>query len=161
MKRMVFAVAALVIVACQPTAQQAGLTEEDRAAISAMISDLTDAELAGDFEAVAGMMTADVVSMPANMGVMEGRDAWSAWVESMGFSVTDLNVDIVEMDGRGDLAYLRMAYTESFAVEGAAEPVEEVGKCLWIVRKQADGSWRVSTWICNSDLPATEEGAES
>jgi uncharacterized protein (TIGR02246 family) len=162
MKRIGFlAVVVLPIFACQPAVQQAGLAEEDRAAINAMISDLVDAELAGDYETVAGMMVADVVSMPSNMPLIEGRDAWSAWVESMGFAVTDLAVDIVEMDGRGDLAYLRMTYTESLTVEGASEPIDEVGKCLWLVRKQADGSWLLSTWICNSDLPAAESGTEN
>ncbi|UCC84760.1 MAG: SgcJ/EcaC family oxidoreductase [Gemmatimonadota bacterium] len=157
MKRTAFlALAALAIFACQPPAQQAGLPDEDVAAINALMDDLVDAELAGNWEGVAELMAEDVVSMPANMPLMQGRDEWAAWVESMGFSVTELTFDIVEMDGRGDLAYLRIAFSEVFTVEGASEPVEETGKCLWMMRKQADGSWLLSTWLCNSDLPPAE-----
>ncbi|MGD2217242.1 MAG: SgcJ/EcaC family oxidoreductase [Gemmatimonadales bacterium] len=162
MKRMgVLAVAALMVTACQPATQQAGLAEEDVAAINALLDEVTEAELAADWVSVAGVMTEDVISMPANMPLMQGRDAWLAWVESMGIAVTELSLDVVEIDGRGDLAYARLAYSEAFTVEGAAEPVEEAGKCLWMMRKQDDGSWRLSTWICNSDLPAAEEGAET
>jgi uncharacterized protein (TIGR02246 family) len=154
------AVVALAIVACQPAAPEAGrLSEQDVAAINALLSDLTEAELAGDWVGVAGFMTEDVVSMPSNMPSMQGRDAWLAWVESMGFAIAELTIDVIEIDGRDDLAYVRLAYSEAFTVEGAAEPVEESGKCVWMMSKQADGSWLLSTWICNSDLPT--EGSET
>jgi uncharacterized protein (TIGR02246 family) len=151
------AVVALAIVACQPAAQEAGpLSEEDAAAINALLSDVIDDELAGDWIGVAGVMTEDVVSMPPNLPLMQGRDAWLAWVESMGISIAELTIDVVEIDGRGDLAYVRLAYSESFTVEGASGPAAETGKCLWMMSKQADGSWLLSTWICNSDLPPAE-----
>ena len=147
--------------ACQPPPQQTGLAEEDKAAIRAQLDELIDAELVGDWETAAGMLTEDVVSMPANLPLIQGRDEWLAWVESMGIAVEGLTLDNVEIDGRGDLAFARIGYSETMTVGDATEPVEDTGKCLWVMRKQADGSWLLYTWICNSDLPPAEEGPES
>jgi ketosteroid isomerase-like protein len=108
-------------------------------------------------DAVAEIMTEDVVSMPAGQPLLEGRDAWLAWVESQDFSVAELTAEAVEIDGRDGFAYLRVTYSEAFTVAGVAEAVEEVGKCVWVLRRQANGSWLVSTWICNSDLPLPAE----
>ena len=36
---------------------------------------------------------------------------------------------------------------------GSEELIEDAGKILAILRKQADGSWIVTRWITNSDLP--------
>ena len=41
----------------------------------------------------------------------------------------------------------------SFALAGTAEPIKEPGKYLWVVRRQADGAWRIATDIWNSSAP--------
>ena len=40
-----------------------------------------------------------------------------------------------------------------FVSTGAADPLTEIGKYLWIVRKGPDAIWRISTDIWNSDAP--------
>jgi len=132
------------------------MSEDDAAAIRAVVDGVVEAELANDWEGVAAAMTEDVVSMPANQPLMEGKDAWLAWVASQGFNVTELTSEVVELDGRDGLAFVRTSYSETFTVAGVSEPIEEVGKCLWVFHKQADDSWLLSTWICNSDLALAE-----
>ncbi|UCC71861.1 MAG: DUF4440 domain-containing protein [Gemmatimonadota bacterium] len=161
-RSMMLAVLALALASatCQPAAQEAGpLSEEEAAAIRAVVDGVVEAELANDWEGVAVALTEDVVSMPANEPVIEGRDAWLAWVASMGFNVLELTTEVLDVDGRDGIAYLRSSYSETFTAAGVAEPVEEEGKCVWIFQKQADGSWLVSTWICNSDLPLARAGS--
>ncbi|KPK74885.1 MAG: hypothetical protein AMS25_18970, partial [Gemmatimonas sp. SM23_52] len=58
---------ALVSLACQPPAAEVGqLSEADEAAIQAVVDDLMEAELAGDWEAMYATFTDDVVAMTAN-----------------------------------------------------------------------------------------------
>lgn len=147
---------ALVSLACQPpTAEVGQLSEADKAAIQAVVDDLVQAELAGDWEAMYATFTEDVVAMPSNQPALEGLAAYREWVEPQDFSVSELTATVAEIDGRGDLAYVRGTYSETFTV-GEGEPIEEQGKYVFILKKQADGSWRIALVISNSDLPAGE-----
>ena len=148
---------ALASTACQPPAQEtAGLSEEDVAAITAVMEAGSEAEEAGDWAAVAALGTEDFVCMPPNDRIVEGRAAIQAWAEESGFQFEEVSTSITEIDGRGDLAYFRATYSLTF---GGEEPFTDVGKWIAILRKQPDGSWLYSAWIWNSDLPLPEEGS--
>jgi hypothetical protein len=43
---------------------------------------------------------------------------------------------------------------------GMETPVTDTVKILSIVRKQAEGSWRIAIWMWSSDLPVSTEGSE-
>jgi uncharacterized protein (TIGR02246 family) len=148
--------------ACQPAAQEAGpLSDEDVAAIKSIGPAVDQAALAGDWDAMVAVMTEDGLYMPPNGPVVQGRDAMVAWLESMDSKMTEHTLELVEVDGRGDIAYARGTYAETYTVGEAAQPIEEVGKHLAILRKQPDGTWLISIWIWNSDLPLGEEGSEA
>lgn len=145
---------ALVSLACQPPAAEvAQLSEEDKAAIQNLLDRLVQAELAGDWEAVYAMYTEDIVEMPSNQPAIEGLAAVREWIESQDFTISEMTVTVADIDGRGDLAYLRGTFTETFVV-GEGQPTQSQGKYVLILRKQADGSWRIALGISNSDLPA-------
>jgi len=140
--------------ACQPPAQEAaGLSDEDVAAIRAVMEAGSEAEEAGDWAAVAALGTEDFVWMPPNDRILEGRAAIVAYTKESGIKITESAVAITEIDGRGDLAYFRATYSLTFAGE---EPFTDVGKWIAILRKQPDGAWLYSAWIWNSDLPLPE-----
>jgi ketosteroid isomerase-like protein len=63
------------------------------------------------------------------------------------------NTSYPEVDGYGDIAYARGTYDETFTMGGSEEMEADVGKILAILRKQPDGSWLITRWITNSDLP--------
>ncbi|UCC49215.1 MAG: SgcJ/EcaC family oxidoreductase [Gemmatimonadota bacterium] len=152
---------ALVTLACQPpAAEMAQLSDEDKAAIQNLVDELVQAELAGDWEVVFGMYTEDVVDMPPNRPAREGLATLREWVESQDFTVSELTATVADIDGRGDLAYVRGTYSETFAM-GGGEPIEDQRKFVLILKKQADGNWRIAIGISNSDLPLPEEGAET
>jgi len=147
---------ALVSLACQPPAAEVGqLSEADKTAIQAVVDDVAEATLASDMEALYAKMTEDLVEMPPNQPALEGLAAYREWLESQDISVSELSVAVAEIDGRGDLAYLRATYSETFTV-GEAGPIEEQGKFVSILKKQADGSWRIAIEIWNSNPPAAE-----
>jgi len=152
---------ALVCTACQPPPQEpAALSADDVAAINGVIDAVIEADLAGDWAAVAENFVEDLVYMPPNLPAVEGRAAWLEWVQSLDFKIIELAVDVHEIDGRGDLAFVRGKYAETLA-EGDAEPMELDGKWIWILRKQADGSWKVAVGISNSNTAPAEEGPET
>ena len=69
---------------------------------------------------------------------------------------TQAEATIVQIDGRGDLAFVRGTHSETYIVEGTPEPIHEIGKYVEIWRKQPDGQWLIAVNIWNSDLPLSD-----
>jgi len=147
---------ALASVACQPAAQQtAALSDDDVAAIRLMLDGVLEGELAGDWEGLNKYFAEDVVFYGPNMPPIEGFDAFLKFAQAAEMKVSELSVDVQETDGRGDLAFVRGLYSEVMSV-GGAEPTAVEGKWIWILRKQADGAWKVVVTMGNSNLPVEE-----
>ncbi len=132
------------------------LSDEDVAAIKALGPALDKAALAGDWDAVGSLFTEDVVMMGPNSPIIQGRSTLLEVMKSSGMTVTEHVVELVEVDGYGDIAYGRATWKEAFSIEGVPEPIKEEGKILGIFRKQPDNSWLIGAWMWNSDLPLPE-----
>jgi ketosteroid isomerase-like protein len=135
------------------------LTDEDVAAIKASTEAYVQAMRSKDWAAlaalyteVAALYTEDAVWMPPNQPIIRGRAAIQAWNEAYP-PVTEFNLTIEEIDGFGNLAYVRGASSTTMEPEGAPEPIRSTGKYIEIRRKQQDGSWLISIDIFNSALP--------
>ncbi len=144
---------------CQPYATRISpLSEADVAAIEAFHQSFLEAERANDWQGVAALMAEDAVIMPMGHPVLDGPagylDYVAAIVEDYGVVVTEFVGTIQEIDGRGDLAYLRTTWSHSVTMNGVPEPIAEAGKQLIVPRRQADGSRLASEWIWNSDGPS-------
>jgi uncharacterized protein (TIGR02246 family) len=164
MKKCLLGALALVLAstACQPPAQEAGpLSDEDVAAIKAVAQSYTEAMLANDWAAVAAHYTQDAVLMSPNQPQIDGRAAIQAALEGLPGTVTEYSSTPVEIEGRGDLAYARGAFTQARAIVGMAERVRDTAKYLVILRKQPGGAWLITQVCWNSDLPLPEESAET
>jgi len=148
----------LLCIACQP-GQLGSLSEEDIAAIRNTAAAYHEAAVAKDWDAVATYYTTDAVIMPPNQPAVQGRDGIKEWYASFP-PVTEVELPIIEIDGRGDLAYARGTYTLTIVMEGVTEPLTDSGKNLAIWRKQTDGSWRIAVDTFNSDLPLPSMGSE-
>ena len=129
------------------------LSQEDADAIEAVGPALDEAVLAGDWNAVGAMFATDALVMSPNMQAYQGRTSLLEFVESAELAFTRHVIEFTEVDGYGDLAYARGAYDETFTMGGSEELEADVGKILAILRKQPDGSWLITRWITNSDLP--------
>jgi uncharacterized protein (TIGR02246 family) len=151
---------AVASAACQPAAQEAGLSGEDIAALNQAADAYQAAVMAGDWDAWAAFYTEDAVIMPPGQASVSSRDAIKAWGEAFP-TIVEWTTDRVDVDGRGDLAYVRATFSMTVEVEGEAEPVSEQGKYLEIWRKQPDGSWLIAVDIYNSDEPLTGESSET
>ncbi len=132
-----------VLTACSQTQvaeTSPGLTAEDEAAIRALITQW-DRNVVEDFPANADLYTDDYVEMRAT--AVEGREAARELYAGFTFDWTESVTTVREIEGRGDLAYL---WTESATRYTNANGVAMLQNAsnLWVLRKGADGQWRVA-----------------
>jgi len=148
----------LAIMACQPPAQEAGpLSEDDIGVIKGIIQQYVQVMLTKDLNAWTGLWTEDAVMMPPNSPALEGREEIITFQEMVaGPPPTEFVLDVLDIDGTGDVAYVRGTYSITMTVAGVPEPVRDEGKYLSIFKKQPDATWlfAVDTW--NSDLPLSQ-----
>lgn len=148
--RFVLASLMLLVVACQPAAGP--LSGDDVAALQELGKSYARAVLAGDADAVAALYTDDAVEMPPGAPERVGREAIRAGYQGGG-ETTEFTMIPLQIEGRADLAYDRGGWSWTGVMPGTTEPRTEVGKYLAIARRQADGSWRWTAAIWNSDAP--------
>lgn len=141
----------LALGACRCTSS-AALSPDDVAAIEATKDAWVSGVRAKDWKAVSVVYAPDAVLMPPNQPAVSGREAIRAWFAVFP-PITAVELHPVEIDGRGDVAFVRGTYKLTLAPPGIA-PIHDQGKFIEIHRRQPDGSWPISSDIFNSDLPA-------
>ena len=135
--------------ACQPAAPT--FSDEDEAAIRAASQSYVETALASDYNAWIELLADDAVFMPPNETRHEGRDDIFTWVNTFP-ETTSLTVTPAEIEGLGDLAFVRGAYTLTVVMPESG-PMSDRGNYIEIWQRQADGSWRIFRDIWNSDQP--------
>lgn len=129
------------------------ISEADKAAIRA-VSDTFEARLkAGDDSGVAELYTDNAVFMAPNEGIVEGRAAIRARI---GQEPPGLEIELtpVDLDGRGDLAYVRGTYVITLVDSAGAPRVVDRGKYVEVRRRGGGTEWLIAIDIFNSDQPA-------
>ena len=132
-----------------------GLTDADREAIRKRADAVVSIANAStkDWDAyVRTDYTEDAVVLPPNSPALQGWDAIKSYILTEG-TVSDFRVEMLEIEGRGDLAYVRGTYSMTVTRPGASGPIKDTGKYIEIWRKQSDASWKVIRDIFSSDLP--------
>ncbi|MEX2156021.1 MAG: nuclear transport factor 2 family protein [Gemmatimonadales bacterium] len=150
MRPTFLALLAFAALACRPAPPP--LTEADMTAIRAVGDSFTVFFQTNRDSAMAELYTENAVVMPPNQGPVEGRAAIRAFFEGYP-ALPDFAGTPVEIDGRGDLAYVRGTYQFTIPAMGRTPAVTDRGKFLEIRRRQADGRWLVHIDIFNSDVP--------
>jgi len=141
------------LVACQGGGAAAGLSASDRAAVQKSIVDDAVAALAAkDFTAFANTYTSDAAYLPPNGPGLKGRDAMISFLSSFP-PYSDFNAAAITIDGAGNVAYVQGTYSMMVTPPGASAPVKDEGKWVVTAKRQADGSWKATIGIFNSDLP--------
>lgn len=150
MKRKSLMAAVLALAACNTA--PLSLTEADTASIREVSDEFTKNMVAGEWAALMNLYTEDATLMPPGAPSVEGRPAIEAFLAAFP-KVTEMTFDLNEVDGRGDLAFVRGAYRMTMEIPGAPGPVTDEGKFIEIRRKQADGRWLIAVDIFNSNVP--------
>ncbi|PWB89989.1 DUF4440 domain-containing protein [Methylocystis sp. MitZ-2018] len=117
------------------------MTDDERA-IRALVEAWMACSKAGDLSAVLDLMTDDVIFMTPG-GKPFGKEAFAAASENMKNVAIEGRSDIQEVCIFGDWAYMR-SYMEMTATPLGGAPVRRSGYTLTILRKEADGKWRLA-----------------
>ena len=89
--------------------------------------------------------------LTSNMPAIQGRAAILAMFETMP-PISAFKATIVDIDGRGDLAYVRGTYAMTIGPPGAPA-ISDRGKYIEVWKKNAGGTWKASYDSWTSDLP--------
>ena len=130
-----------------------GLSEADKAAIRKNTEAVVAISNAApnDYDAyVRADYTEDAIVLPPNMPAVQGWEAIKDYIAKQSQSL-HFEVNILEIDGRGDLAYVRGTYSFTYKAPDGSGPATDIGKYIEIWRKQSDGSWKVIRDIFSSD----------
>jgi uncharacterized protein (TIGR02246 family) len=144
-----------VLVACAPASQNTGSTSSnDSALVNNVRTDFMAAFNAGDAAKVASLYAPDAVIMPTHQPVTTGRDAIENYNKTFFemFTAT-INISPVETKVFGDRALDRGTYTISLTPKAGGSPMMDEGKYLVLLQRQADGSWKLTHDIDNTNLP--------
>ncbi len=119
---------------------------DERRAVEATVNRYVEATNSGDAEALARLYEDDAVLLPPDHQPIEGRAAigefWRQGTDE-GLEVTTLRLDV-----EGGIGYLVAQYT---LPETEDEPADS-GKTVMCLKRQRDGSWKVTADIWNSSV---------
>src|SRR5262249_7561841 len=103
--------------------------------------------------AMAALLTDDHIGMPPNRPPVRGKDASREyWREGIAAATSRFAVASEELEIVGDLAVDQFRWTIDSTPRTGGGPIHDEGKCIWLWRRQTDGSWKVARAIWNSDL---------
>lgn len=106
-------------------------------------------------KAAAEMWAEDGVDLLPGMGPMVGKAAISKWLagleeQSNGAKVTQCDVDWQKIQVSGDTAYEWGINTQTVSLPDKPEPFKNKGKITLILRRQAQGEWKLALESWNS-----------
>lgn len=127
------------------------LSDQDIRAIRDISERFPDMMMKKSYETLPSIYTEDAVIMPPGHGSVTGREAIAAFLGSFP-PLTAFENTVEEVDGTGDIAYVRGRFRMVMVPDPAADPVEEEGQYLEIRKKQPDGSWLLSHDIFNPGI---------
>ena len=149
----------LTFAGCQtaPQPEQKRDVAADTTAINALRDKVTATFNSNDAAALAANYADDAIMMNPNQAAVEGKQAIQASYEAMfkenaGKITVTLVLTPLETQLAGDWAYDRGSATSTITPK-SGKPVEQSGKYLVIVKRQADGSWKVYREISNNNAP--------
>ena len=127
-----------------------GASSEDlRRAIEAADASFVDAFNRGDPAGIAGLYTTDGQILPPNSDPITGHQGIQGfWQVAMDMGLKSVTLEIIELDGHGDIAVEIGRYTLG---DGSGQELDR-GKYL-ITWKEDGGQWKLHRDIWNTSLP--------
>ena len=127
----------------------------DEATLRKLDDEWSKAAGAKDLEKTLSFFADDIMIMPSNSPVLQGKEAaramWKAMFAVPGFG-GGWKATRVEVAKSGDLGWTSGPY-EITEVDANGKPMTDKGKYLAVWRRQADGSWKCVADMFNTDLP--------
>lgn len=129
-------------------------TAADIAAIGKIREAYVAAENAGDAAGIAALYAADATFMPPDQPGVSGSAAVQAHYEAILAQMTpSLTVNSRETHVAGDIGYDAGSFSLQLTPKAGGDPTKISGKFLVLAGRQADGSWKITNMIFNTDAP--------
>jgi ketosteroid isomerase-like protein len=159
--RFVIAVSiAIVFVFLAATAySQQDDSKADKAALDNITKITIKAFNQGNIENYIALIADDAVYMPPGVGAILGKDAIRDWYKGV-ISNNQFDIDIINesTELHGEFAFERVVWKGTSTSKKGGEPFHHNSMCLNVLRKQADGTWKIwkSIWNRNREEKDTE-----
>jgi len=134
----------------QPLPGVEDTSEADREAIKIVSEQVQEAYIARDWDRFAAFFTEDAIWMPDEILPLTGKAEWWSFVEQFWTSTKVVKMDLVsdEIIVAGDWAFERHTETTVSAARAAeGESSTNHYKGVWLLRRQADNSWKIARYI--------------
>jgi uncharacterized protein (TIGR02246 family) len=116
----------------------------DEQAIHDLVALWHRASAAGDVDTVLGLMADDVVFLVAGRPPMRGRSAFESGLRQLlATHRIESSGQVQEVQVSGTLAYCWTELTVRIVPSAGGNAATRTGNALSILRKQADGAWRL------------------
>lgn len=150
--RLVAVAGAIVLAAVSVSAQQKGA---DEAAIAKLRTAYQTAAGTQDGAALAKLFAPDGVEMPPNAPAVTGRAAIEAFHKAFAKQWMMHGMTIVATTTKvtGDTAYDVGTYKQGLMPQTGGAVIDDKGKYIVLLRKDASGGWLITHAIYNSDNP--------
>ena len=117
----------------------------DEAAIRALIARWLDATRDGKVDEVLELMAPDAIFLTAGQPPMQGHEAFADTLRHvLNANAIESSSEIDEVEVAGDMAYCRTTLSVTVISKHGQVPLRRTGHTLSILRKGADGKWRVT-----------------
>ena len=150
--RFVAVIGAVALLTVSVSAQQKGA---DEASIAKVRTAYQTAAGSQDGAALAKLFAPDGVEMPPNAPAAKGRPAIEAFHKAFvkqwmmhGITIASTSTKIA-----GDTAYDVGTYKQQIMSQSSGAVIDDVGKYVVLLRKDASGAWWITHAIYNSDNP--------
>lgn len=131
----------------------------DEAAIAALSNSEMASFSAGTVDTSMALLTDDAVMLPPNEPMLSGNAAIRKWATDM---VNQYTVSGKYTERKivvsGDWASERFAGELSLTPKAGGAPITEKIKGVHILRRQANGSWKIAQDVWNTDTPPPSPG---
>ena len=146
-------VGALALVVAGTAAQQK--SSADEAAVAKARTAYQAAASTQDGAALAKLYAADGVEMPPNAKAQKGRAAIEAFHKAFGqqFMMHGMTITATETHVMGDRAIDIGTYKQTLMPMKGGALIEDAGKYIVLLKKDATGGWSITHAIYNSDNP--------
>jgi uncharacterized protein (TIGR02246 family) len=143
----------------ESAAVPAGLSAADEAAIRAVDAEWTRSFSASDANALSAVYASDATLLPPNEPVVKGEAMKKYNADMLSSFAGSIDLTTTAVEGRGDLAYAVGTYRAVLTPKKAgAKPLPtEDGKYVEVLKKQADGSWKIVYDMWSSNAPVGKQ----
>ena len=131
-------------------------TSADMEAINALHQRDMEASRKWDVDTLSSIWADDIVTLTQGEPPMIGKDANRAAImrlreESRGVQITDYILSFNEVKIVGDWAFEWGTYSGTVKPVDGSAPIRTTGKVIRVLKKDADGSWKIARAMYDSD----------